>query len=94
VLKEKLKLLKGRLKIWHQRYMASLDVKGEVQGLEEEVIEKIHLLYTDVVALSNLHSSIQWHNSRINWLNAGDANSKKNSLSDGFKKKVECYYFD
>jgi len=51
--------------------MSSLDVKGEVQSL----VDELHLLSADVMALSKLHTSIQWQSSRIIWLKEGDANS-------------------
>lgn len=41
--------------------MSSLDVKGEVQGL----VDELHLLSADLATLSKLHNSIEWQNSRI-----------------------------
>jgi len=91
VLKEKLKLIKGCLKLWHWSHtqnleckiqsakdcISMLDVKAEVHDLEEEEVGELHLLSAEVLSLSKLHASIQWQKSRLNWLREGDANSKK-----------------
>jgi exonuclease III len=90
VLKEKLKLIKGSLKMWHQTHtqnlqakiqsakdrLSCLDVKAEEQDLLDEELGEVHLLSSEVISLSKLHASIQWQKSRLNWLREGDANSK------------------
>jgi hypothetical protein len=90
VLKEKLKLIKGSLKLWHQTHtqnlqskilyvkecLSVLDVKAEEQDLADDELEEVHFLSSDVLSLSKFHASIQWQKSRLNWLREGDANSK------------------
>jgi len=80
VLKEKLKLIKGCQKLWHQSHtqnlegkiqsvkdrISCLDVKAEDHDLEEEELKEIHLLSAEVLSLSKLHAGIQWQKSRLN----------------------------
>ena len=90
VLKEKLKLIKGSLKLWHQTHtknlqskilsvkerLSVLDVKVEEQDLADDELEEVQFLSFEVLSLSKFHASIQWQKSRLNWLREGDANSK------------------
>ncbi|CAI8616530.1 unnamed protein product [Vicia faba] len=90
VLKEKLRLIKGRLRWWHQQHsqnlerkisqvnerIKSLDVKVEQLTLEEGGEVELHDLSVELLSLSKLNSSIQWQKSRVNWLREGDAKSK------------------
>jgi len=71
VLKEKLKMIKGSLKFWHQSHtqyldgkiklvkdqISCLDVKAEEHKLEEEELGEIHFLSSEILSLSNLHAS-------------------------------------
>jgi 1,4-alpha-glucan branching enzyme len=53
-----------------------LDVKGKTTSLREEEIEELHWLSAELYSLPRMHSSICWQQSRLNWLQEGDANSK------------------
>jgi len=89
-LKEKLKLLKLALKEWHQNHIQNLparilnlkekianhDLKGEMVALGDDEIEELHDFPEEMFSLSRLNSSISWQQSRIQWLQEGDANSK------------------
>ncbi|XP_024626681.1 uncharacterized protein [Medicago truncatula] len=90
ILKEKLKELKHCLRSWHlnhtlnidskiqeaQDRMAVLDALGENNSLGDQEVAEIHMLSADILAYSKLQTSMQWQKSRVNWLKAGDANSK------------------
>jgi len=66
VLKEKLKLIKGSLREWHQRHsqnltgkynmvkerMSILDIKGETSSLDEEEVTELHDLSVNFHSLS------------------------------------------
>ena len=91
VLKEKFKLIKLALKEWHASHtqnlsgkisalkdrLASLDEKGEITVLTEEESAEMHGVSSDIHSLSRLNTSICWQQSRVKWLQDGDANSKK-----------------
>jgi len=91
VLKEKLKLIKDRLKVWHQNHTqnldvhikqvkkrnSSLDIKGEVHHLDVVRLEELHSLSSNLMSLSKLYLSILWQNSRLTCLRERGANSKK-----------------
>jgi hypothetical protein len=88
VLKEKLKLIKGGLKEWHQQHsqnlegklqevkdrMASLDSKGESSDLLLEEVEELRGLSINLHSLSLVHSSMCWQKARLNWLQECDTN--------------------
>jgi hypothetical protein len=90
VLKEKLKLIKGSLREWHQRHsqnmdgrcrmvkepMALLDIKGESSALEDDEVAELHDLSVNLHSLSKIQTSICWQQSRLRWLQEGDANTK------------------
>jgi hypothetical protein len=72
VLKEKLKLLKGSLKEWHQNHTKNLksrcskikerlsiiDIKGETSVLVEEEVAEIHDLSVNLHSLSRILTSV------------------------------------
>jgi exonuclease III len=90
VLKQKLKLMKFSLKEWHQQHFQNmesrmvevknkisvLDAKAELSALLVEEVEELHELSVNLHSMARLHNSINWQNSRMNWLQEGDANSK------------------
>ena len=71
-LKEKLKLIKGSLREWHQRHsqnlvgkcktvqerMSILDVKGETTALDEEEVIELHDLSVNLHSLSRVQTNI------------------------------------
>jgi hypothetical protein len=89
VLKQKLKLMKSRLKKWHYRHsqnlegkimefknrISVLDAKGEAETLLEEEFEELHNLSVQLHSTARIQTSIRWQNSRFNWLKEGDANT-------------------
>jgi len=91
VLKEKFKLIKLALKDWHQRHSQNIpskilllkdkitviDLKGESVELIDDEIEELHGLSEDLFSLSRINNSICWQQSRTQWLDEGDANTKK-----------------
>ena len=94
VLKEKLKLIKGSLKEWHQTHsqnldgklrvvkdrMATLDCKGESSDLLHDELKELHELSVNLHSLSRVQSSMCWQKARLTWLQEGDANSKKKTM--------------
>jgi hypothetical protein len=90
VLKEKLKLIKGALRVWHVAHSQNLpsridslkarlpvlDAKGEEEDLSEAELEDLHGISVDIHSLSRLNASICWQQSRSTWLKEGDANTK------------------
>jgi hypothetical protein len=90
VLKEKLKLVKGCLKEWHQNHcqnlearcgmlkerMSTLDIKGETTALAEEEEVELHELSIGLHSLSRIQTSKCWQQARLKWLQEGDANTK------------------
>jgi len=90
VMKEKIKMIKVALREWHQEHTHNipgknlniknriyvLDEKGELSSLTEEEVKDLHGLSSELHSLSRMHSSICWQQSRLNWIQEGDANSK------------------
>ncbi|PNX92269.1 cysteine-rich receptor-like protein kinase [Trifolium pratense] len=90
VLKEKLKMIKERLKVWHKnhtqnlggkikeakKHLNRLELKEESAGLSEEELFTKRQKSEQIFKLSNLNCSIQWQKSRARWLKEGDANTK------------------
>jgi hypothetical protein len=83
-------MIKVALREWHQEHthnipgkilkiknrISALDEKGELSSLTEEEVKDLHGLSSELHSLSRMHSSICWQQSRFNWLQEGDANSK------------------
>lgn len=81
MLKEKLKLIKRCLKTWHQNHtqklkgkintvkdgISSPDIKGEARILEEEELEEIHSLSSNIEhpSVGNLNFKM------LSWMNRG-----------------------
>ncbi|GAU37371.1 hypothetical protein TSUD_277450 [Trifolium subterraneum] len=92
VLKEKLKMIKEKLRTWDLNHtsnidskiqgakyrLETLDVTEESRSLVDEEEAEMHLLTADILGFSKLQASMQWQKSRVAWLKEGDANSKKN----------------
>jgi len=90
MLKEKMKLIKLALKEWHQRHthnlparistlkerIDALDLKGETEVLCDEEVEELHGFTEELFSLVRINTSIGWQQSRVHWLQEGDANSK------------------
>jgi len=90
VLKEKLKMVKLRLKEWHKQHvqnldskilavkdkLSTLDKKAEVSALNEEELHEIRELSVNLHSMARVQNSVNWQKSRMNWLKEGDANSK------------------
>jgi len=82
VLKEKLKLIKGSLREWHQRHsrnligkcntvkerMSILDIKGEMSTLDDEEVSELQDLSLNLRSLSRVQTSISWQQARLKWL--------------------------
>jgi len=91
VLKQKLKLMKFSLKEWHRQHfqnmrgrmtevqhtMSALDIKAKSSALSDEEVAELHELSVNLHSMARLQNSINWQNSRMNWLAEGDANTKK-----------------
>jgi len=89
VLKEKLWLIKGCLKEWHQQHtlnmerrlclvkdkMSNLDSKGETFFLDEAEVMEILELSEKLHSLSWIQASMSWQKARQNWLQEGDVNT-------------------
>lgn len=89
VLKEKLKLIKCKLKEWHQQHtrnlesrcttvkerMSFLDTKGETSTLLEEEMSELIDLSASLHSLSRIQTSMCWQQARLKWLQEGDANT-------------------
>ena len=90
VLTEKLKLIKGSLREWHQRHsqnligkcntvkerMSTLDIKGETSTLDEEEVIELHDLSVNLHSLLRVQTSMCWQQAQTKWLQEGDANTK------------------
>lgn len=81
-MKEKLKLIKASLKIWHQQHthnlesrikdvkdrITSLDHKGEAHVLDMEEVEELHSLSAILFSMAKINTSLQLQKSRLKWL--------------------------
>jgi exonuclease III len=91
VLQQKLKMIKSSLKEWHSQHvqnmegrmnevkakMSVLDAKAEIVDLQEAETAELHDLSVSLHSMARLQNSISWQKSRMNWLQEGDANTKK-----------------
>lgn len=101
VLKEKLKLLKSKLKQWNlesfenpqalqQRIVKDLnylDKKEENLGLTEEVIQKRVELQNEFWKVAIRNESVLSQQSRVKWLKEGDLNTKFFHLMVSWRRK-------
>ena len=88
-MKEKLKLIKCKLKEWHQQHSKNLEgrcttvkeqmsflyTKGETTVLLEEEVSELHDLSVSLHSLSRIQTSMCWQQARLKWLQEGDANT-------------------
>jgi hypothetical protein len=56
--------------------MSVLDAKAEIADLQESEVTELHELSVSLHSMARLQNSMNWQNSRMNWLKEGDANSK------------------
>ena len=89
-IKEKLKMLKEKLRSWHLNHTLNIDSKIQVtkdrlaaldgivesRSLVASEEAEMHLLSAGILAFSKLQASMQWQKSKVTWLKEGDANSK------------------
>ncbi|KEH34757.1 hypothetical protein MTR_3g068195 [Medicago truncatula] len=75
VLKEKLKLIKGKCNLARER-MAHLDTKGETSVISEHEVLELRDLSVSLHSMSRIHTSVCWQQARLKWLQEGDANTK------------------
>lgn len=90
VLKEKLKGIKSKLKVWNKDHFGNLDakiqeakdeihkmdLKGESEVLTEEETNLRRICVSKVHTFNFRKCSLLWQQSRMQWLKEGDANSK------------------
>lgn len=90
ILKEKIKNIKSKLRVWNKEHFGNLDVqiqeskdeidkidlRGESGVLTEEEIKETRICVSRVHSLSSRKYSFLWQQSRFRWLREGDANSK------------------
>jgi hypothetical protein len=83
-------MLKLGLKEWHMQHTRNIDgkittvknqisvlnSKAELSALLDEELVEVHDLSMHLHSLARVQNSINWQNSRLNWLKDGDANSK------------------
>ncbi|GAU11113.1 hypothetical protein TSUD_197370 [Trifolium subterraneum] len=103
VLKEKFKLLKNSLRVWHLSHaknigskileakerLLGLDLRGENANLtDDDLINERREVTSTIFSLSRIECSMLWQNSRTKWLLEGDANSKFfHALANSRKRK-------
>lgn len=56
--------------------ISCLNFKAEAHTLEEEEVDELYILSAQILSFTKLHSSMHWKKSQLNWLRAGDSNSK------------------
>jgi len=83
--------MKSSLKEWDQQHsqnlngkmgsvknrISDLDLKGELSVLEDVEIAELHDLSINWHSLARVQNNISWQKLRFNWLQEGDAKSKK-----------------
>ncbi|XP_019447298.1 PREDICTED: uncharacterized protein LOC109350521 [Lupinus angustifolius] len=73
VIKEKLRLLKGQIKMWNKSHFGDLDSQILLKAND---IHSLDLIAEDWWRLSSLRENLLIKKSKANWLKEGDANSK------------------
>lgn len=102
VLKEKLKQLKGELKVWNKdvfgdvsqklkglvQQLNDFDLQAEWEDLSIEDVRRRQELLAEYWKVSKLNESILYQKSRIRWFQEGDANSEFFHASVNWKRRV------
>jgi len=57
--------------------MSTLDTKGETSVIDEAEVIVLHNLSKNFHSLSRIQASMCWQKAKLNWLQEGDANTKK-----------------